>query len=97
MEFGGLTGRVGFRGPVRAFADYLDFAHHVHIGKQTSFGLGQCEFVLLVAAGLTHLVAWPYDGDASASQPGPRLPAEFAGTALMKGVMTRLHACGRMP
>lgn len=46
MQFGGLTGRIVYRGPVRAFADYLDFAHHVHIGKQTSFGLGQCEFVL---------------------------------------------------
>lgn len=46
MQFGGLTGRIVYRGPVHAFADYLDFAHHVHIGKQTSFGLGQCEFVL---------------------------------------------------
>lgn len=46
MQFGGLTGRIVYRGPVHAFTDYLDFAHHVHIGKQTSFGLGQCEFVL---------------------------------------------------
>lgn len=40
MKLGGLIGRVRYRGPVASFEEYLDFARHVHIGKQTSFGLG---------------------------------------------------------
>ncbi len=40
MQLGGLMGRVSYTGPLAAFAEYLDFAARVHLGKQTSFGLG---------------------------------------------------------
>lgn len=40
MRLGGLVGRVSYVGPVTAFAEYVDFAAKVHLGKQTSFGLG---------------------------------------------------------
>lgn len=43
MQLGGLMGRVSYTGPLAAFADYLDFAVKAHLGKQTSFGLGQIE------------------------------------------------------
>lgn len=45
MQLGGLVGRVSYAGPVRAFAEYLDFAATVHLGKQTSFGLGALRLV----------------------------------------------------
>ena len=40
MQLGGLTGHIVYQGPVTVFARYLDFASRVHIGKQSSFGLG---------------------------------------------------------
>lgn len=40
MQLGGLLGHVDYTGPTAAFAAYLDFAAAVHLGKQTSFGLG---------------------------------------------------------
>lgn len=40
MKLGGLVGRIRYAGPVSVFSEYLDFACRVHIGKQTSFGLG---------------------------------------------------------
>lgn len=40
MKLGGLIGRIRYRGAVESFRDYLEFAQRVHIGKQTSFGLG---------------------------------------------------------
>lgn len=45
MQLGGLLGRVSYAGPVGAFAGYLDFAARVHLGKQTSFGLGALRLV----------------------------------------------------
>ncbi len=40
MKLGGLVGHIRYRGPAARFAEYMDFACRVHIGKQTSFGLG---------------------------------------------------------
>ncbi len=40
MKLGGLVGHIRYRGPVARFREYVDFACRVHIGKQTSFGLG---------------------------------------------------------
>lgn len=40
MQLGGIMGWVSYAGPLEAFAEYLDFAAKVHLGKQTSFGLG---------------------------------------------------------
>lgn len=43
MQLGGLTGHIVYQGPVAVFARYLDFASRVHVGKQSSFGLGSLE------------------------------------------------------
>lgn len=40
MQLGGLMGGVSYAGPLGAFDEYLEFAATVHLGKQTSFGLG---------------------------------------------------------
>lgn len=40
MQLGGLVGRISYAGPVAAFREYVNFAAKVHLGKQTSFGLG---------------------------------------------------------
>lgn len=47
MQLGGLTGHIVYQGPLSFFADYLDFACQVHIGKQSSFGLGALELCRL--------------------------------------------------
>lgn len=47
MQLGGLVGDIRYHGPVQAFAEYLRFAQLVHIGKQSSFGLGACAFAPL--------------------------------------------------
>lgn len=41
MEFGGLTGRVAFEGPLGPFLPLLRAGEIVHAGKGTSFGLGR--------------------------------------------------------
>jgi hypothetical protein len=41
MEFGGLTGRVVFEGPLDPFLPLLRLGEMVHAGKGTSFGLGR--------------------------------------------------------
>ena len=40
MQLGGLVGSVRYSGPIKVFSEHLDFATKVHLGKQTSFGLG---------------------------------------------------------
>lgn len=45
MQLGGLMGRVSYAGPLGAFAEYLEFAATVHLGKQTSFGLGALRLI----------------------------------------------------
>ncbi len=41
MKLGGLLGPVTFRGPVEAFLPLLHLGSWVHIGKNTTFGLGR--------------------------------------------------------
>ena len=41
MELGGLTGRVAYEGRIGEFMPLLEFSALVHIGKQTTFGLGK--------------------------------------------------------
>lgn len=44
MKFGGLTGTVEYEGNILAFSQFFEFARTVHLGKQTSFGLGGLDF-----------------------------------------------------
>ncbi|MBW1700025.1 MAG: CRISPR system precrRNA processing endoribonuclease RAMP protein Cas6 [Deltaproteobacteria bacterium] len=41
MQLGGLLGDVTYQGELGEFLPLLEFCSHVHIGKQTSFGLGK--------------------------------------------------------
>lgn len=41
MQLGGLQGSVRYRGDLAAFLPFFALAESLHIGKQTSFGLGQ--------------------------------------------------------
>jgi hypothetical protein len=41
MSLGGLTGAVTYKGPMDEFLPLIEFSEKVHIGKQTSFGLGK--------------------------------------------------------
>ena len=41
MNLGGLTGAVTYKGPLDEFLPLIEFSEMVHIGKQTSFGLGK--------------------------------------------------------
>jgi hypothetical protein len=41
MQLGGITGAVAYEGELSEYAPLLDFCTAVHIGKQTSFGLGK--------------------------------------------------------
>lgn len=44
MQLGGLQGSVRYRGDLTAFLPFLSLAKELHIGKQTSFGLGCIDF-----------------------------------------------------
>jgi len=44
MQLGGLQGSVRYHGNLTAFLPFLALAEKLHIGKQTSFGLGQISF-----------------------------------------------------
>lgn len=44
MQLGGLQGSVRYRGDLAAFLPFFALAESLHIGKQTSFGLGQIRF-----------------------------------------------------
>lgn len=46
MQLGGLMGTVQYEGNFDPFIELLDFAIKVHIGKQTSFGLGSFNYTL---------------------------------------------------
>ena len=41
MQLGGLVGEVVYEGPIEEFMPLLSFCAEVHVGKQTSFGLGK--------------------------------------------------------
>lgn len=44
MQLGGLQGSVRYHGDLSAFLRFFALAEELHIGKQTSFGLGQISF-----------------------------------------------------
>jgi CRISPR/Cas system endoribonuclease Cas6 (RAMP superfamily) len=41
MLMGGITGKVRYSGNLTEFIPLIKFCEKVHIGKQTSFGLGK--------------------------------------------------------
>ena len=41
MNMGGITGAVTYEGELGEFMSLLDLAAEVHLGKQTTFGLGK--------------------------------------------------------
>ncbi len=41
MNMGGLVGSVIYEGKIGEFMPFVDFCSKVHIGKQTTFGLGK--------------------------------------------------------
>jgi len=47
MKFGGLVGSVIYEGSIREFLPYVNFCSKVHIGKQTSFGMGKFNWEIL--------------------------------------------------
>jgi hypothetical protein len=50
MQLGGLAGAVTYKGDLGEFVPLLEFSSKVHIGKQTSFGLGKLEVAPVVKA-----------------------------------------------
>ena len=47
MNFGGLTGSVTYEGNLDDFLPIIEFCTKVHIGKQTSFGMGKFRVEIL--------------------------------------------------
>lgn len=46
MQLGGLQGSIVYEGRIEPFLPFLAMAEKLHIGKQTSFGLGEVHCVL---------------------------------------------------
>jgi CRISPR/Cas system endoribonuclease Cas6 (RAMP superfamily) len=44
MALGGLVGTITYRGPIGEYLGLLELARHLHLGKQTTFGLGRIDF-----------------------------------------------------
>lgn len=44
MLMGGITGSISYQGALRPYLPLLDFCAAVHLGKQTSFGLGKLQW-----------------------------------------------------
>lgn len=47
MKLGGLIGSIVYQGPISDFLPLLNFCEKTHIGKQTTFGLGQFTYRLI--------------------------------------------------
>lgn len=45
MKLGGFLGNITFEGDLKKFIPFIKLGEYIHIGKQTSFGLGQYEIV----------------------------------------------------
>jgi len=45
MKLGGFLGNITFEGDLRKFIPFIKLGEYIHIGKQTSFGLGKYEIV----------------------------------------------------
>lgn len=41
MKLGGVVGKINFTGSLGKFLPYLHLAEHIHVGKETTFGLGK--------------------------------------------------------
>lgn len=45
MKLGGFLGNITFEGELKEFLPFIKLGEYIHIGKQTSFGLGKYEIV----------------------------------------------------
>jgi len=45
MKLGGFVGNITFEGDLKEFLPFVKLGEYIHIGKQTSFGLGKYEIV----------------------------------------------------
>ncbi len=45
MKLGGIIGQITFEGHLEPFLPFLKLGEYIHIGKNTSFGLGQYRMV----------------------------------------------------
>jgi len=45
MKLGGFLGNITFEGDLKEFIPFIKLGEYIHIGKQTSFGLGKYEIV----------------------------------------------------
>jgi len=45
MKLGGFMGNITFEGDLKEFLPFIKLGEYIHIGKQTSFGLGKYEIV----------------------------------------------------
>lgn len=47
MDFSGLMGEIEFAGDITPFVPWLSAAEVLHIGRNTTFGMGQVEVLFL--------------------------------------------------
>ncbi len=47
MLMGGMTGSVTYEGKISEYLPLIDFCEQVHLGKQTTFGLGKIKAEIL--------------------------------------------------
>jgi len=45
MKSGGFLGHISFSGELKKYLPFIKLGEYIHIGKQTSFGLGQYEII----------------------------------------------------
>ena len=44
---GGITGSIVYEGALGEFIPLVEFCRKVHVGKQTTFGLGKIDYEIL--------------------------------------------------